>query len=501
MFVTNRIAKTNRPALRLEALEAREVPAVLIQLDYSRDVSGFFNNAEARATLEQVAAELGGALTTNLAAIAPGGGNTWSATFFDPASGGQTSVPNLTVGANTLKIYVGARDLPGSTAGFGGYGGNSISGSQAWLNAVQTRGASGFAPWGGSITFDTTQNWHLGSSTSGLDANELDFYSVAVHEMGHVLGIGTAPQWKGLVSGGAFRGGAAMNVYGGAVPVSGAGDHWAEGITVNGAAVSLDPSLPFGRRIGFTDLDRAALSDLGWNRGGAAASPPPAGPASVTLVPLVQPNGTIKQVAVVNGQLVATGAVFTPFPGYVGALHQAYGDFNGDGHYDVAVATVGNRPGALAIISGLNGSYLGGPRISAGGFQAVFAFDADSDGTTELVTLEGGRSIYVYDTAGGQLTPDGKFAAFGAPGRAALTAGGELDRTGEGDTIAEYNAEQKAKTDAEAERAAAYTVTASSDPRGGLCGCGACLALVQVAEAGESAATDDYGLVPTVRVA
>ena len=404
-----RTAKTARPALRLETLEAREVPAILIQLDYSRDVSGFFNNADARATMEQVAAELGNSLSANLAAITPSGSNTWSATVYDPATGGQMSLSNLSIGANTIKVYVGARDLPGTQAGFGGYGGNSISGTRSWLDTVQQRGHSGFAIWGGSVTFDTTQNWHFGTSTSGLASNELDFYSVAIHELGHVLGIGTAPQWKSLVSGGAFQGGNAKSVYGGAVPVSPNGDHWADGISLNGAAVSLDPSLSFGTRVGFTNLDRAALSDIGWNSASAPVSPPPSAvPAGVTVAAVAQTNGTLKQVAVVNGQVIATGAVFTPFPGYNGPLHQVYGDFNGDGAIDVAVATVGNRPAIMAVVSGLDGSYIGAPRLVLGGVQAMIGLDVEGDGTTELVTLEGGAALglYVYDVTGGLVAPD-----------------------------------------------------------------------------------------------
>ncbi|MBN9117956.1 MAG: hypothetical protein J0I06_02110, partial [Planctomycetes bacterium] len=133
---STRTAKPARTVLRLEALEAREVPAILIQLDYSHDVSGFFNNPEARATMEQVASDLGNSLDASLAAITPAGGNTWTATFFDPATGGQTSVSNLSIGANTIKVFVGARSMSNSEAGFGGYGGYSISGTQAWLDTV-----------------------------------------------------------------------------------------------------------------------------------------------------------------------------------------------------------------------------------------------------------------------------------------------------------------------------------------------------------------------------
>jgi hypothetical protein len=475
MFRSTRPTKPARPVLRLETLEAREVPAILIQLDYSRDTSGFFNNSEARATLEQVASELGNSLNANLAAITPGGGNTWTATFFDPATGGQKSISNLVVGANTIKVFVGARTLGGSEAGFGGYGGYSINGSQAWMNTVETRGHSGFSPWGGSITFDSSINWHFGSSTSGLNSSKLDFYSVAAHELGHVLGIGTAPEWDNLVSGGTFHGSSAMNVYGGAVPVSPAGDHWANGVTINGQAVSLDPSLMYGQRVGFTSLDSAALRDLGWN---AAASAAPAAPtpspvpANVTLVPVVGTDGTVTQYAVVNGMVIPTGQVFAPFPGYRGPLHQALADFDRDGTLDVAVGTVGSGLGIITVISGVDGHYITAPRLTFGTLVMVAA-DIDGDGGSELITVEGNPfGIFVYDVVNGLIAPDQAFAAFGVPGRAALTAGGELDRTGFGDTIS------TAPDQSEANTPAAYTV--SAEPQKRMCTCAGCRALVEM---------------------
>ncbi|MFM8271800.1 MAG: matrixin family metalloprotease, partial [Gemmata sp.] len=261
-----------KPQLRLEGLEVREVPAVLIQLDYSRDLTGFFNNPEARAIMERAASEFGNSLNANLAAIVPHGGNTWTATFFDPATGGQTGVANLSVGANTLRIFVGGRAMSRSEAGFGGYGGTSISGSQAWLNAVETRGHSGFSPWGGSIAFDTNQRWHFGQTTDGLDSTELDFYSVAVHELGHVLGIGTAPEWMSLASGGYFYGANASAVYGGAVPLNPNASHWADGVIAGGQGASLDPTLTYGTRVTWSALDAAALRDLGWGASGPVAA-------------------------------------------------------------------------------------------------------------------------------------------------------------------------------------------------------------------------------------
>jgi len=436
-------------ALKLEPLESREVPAVLIQLDYSRDTSGFFNNAEARATLERVATDIGNTLTTNLSAIAPGGGNTWTASFFDPSTGATVNLSNLSVGANTLRLFVGARNLPGSTAGVGGFGGYSMSGSQAWMSVVQNRGTAGFAPWGGSISFDTTQNWHFGTTTAGLDPNELDFYSVAAHELGHVLGIGTAPRWNALRAGGTFRGANAMAAYGGAVPLSADGSHWADGVTSNGQHTSYDPILPLGQRVGHTALDAAALRDLGWNAGGAAL-PPPAPPQFAT-VPLanVEPvalgggDGFVTLYAsTVTGQLISTGIRLQPFAGYRGSVRVATGDFDGDGVQDVATATAAGPATMLRVTSG-RGFDLMGPTVLSGGYNRglqLAAGDVDGDGRDELIFAAGegfAPLVFVSKVEGGGVNPIAIFVAFGADWYTGgiRVAAGDLNRDGFDDVV------------------------------------------------------------------
>ena len=142
-----------------------------------------------------------------------------------------------------------------------------IPAAQRGETPIASRAWSGFSLWGGSISFDTTTNWHYGVTTSGLASNELDFYSAATHEMGHILGIGTAPQWFNRVQGSNFVGSNAETVYGGAVPLYGDHAHWANGLTIGGQRASLDPVLNFGTRVTWSNLDEAALRDIGWAAG------------------------------------------------------------------------------------------------------------------------------------------------------------------------------------------------------------------------------------------
>lgn len=265
----------------IESLQVRILPAITFQFDYSLDATNFFdpiNNSERRQILEQAGNELGSRLQDTLLEIIPHKfdvSDTWTATFEDPSTGGMFNVNDLIVGENIIRVYVGARNLGGSL-GSGGPGfASSVTGVQPWVDTVLGRGQGGalgpdntqtdFAPFGGSISFDETANWHFGTTTADLDAGEFDFYSTAIHELAHVIGFGTAPSFANLVSGGLFVGAASMLEYDGAgpVPLENPG-HWRKDLDDDGAEVALDPDLAAGFRKDLTALDYAGLNDLGW---------------------------------------------------------------------------------------------------------------------------------------------------------------------------------------------------------------------------------------------
>ncbi len=258
-------------ASRLEVLEERlMLTGITITFDYSRDTGNFFTQTH-RDVLEAAADILSSSLTDTLDAIVPGGSNTWTAKFTNPTTGSNDSVAGLVVPADTLIIYVGARSL-GASLAVAGPGGFSASGTTAWLDTVKARGetgalsspASDFGPWGGQLSFNTATPWHVSLTTNGLESHESDFFSVAIHEMAHVLGFGISDSWDARVSGSNFIGAASVAVYGGNVPISPAKTHWAEGTMYNGVEASMDPSLTNGTRRSFGDLDFAGLDDIGW---------------------------------------------------------------------------------------------------------------------------------------------------------------------------------------------------------------------------------------------
>ena len=104
-----------------------------------------------------------------------------------------------------------------------------------------------------------------------VEPGEFDFFTVALHEMMHVLGLGASASWETYVDAarGVFTGPASRLEYdaGGDVPLDVATlAHWREGITEAGEPVLMDPLVPNALRIWYpTALDWAGLADVGWN--------------------------------------------------------------------------------------------------------------------------------------------------------------------------------------------------------------------------------------------
>ncbi len=265
------------PLLAALSLAATVARGLDIQFDYTYDTGSFFVGHADRISLLDSAAEVfENRFTDTLTSITPGSGNTWTATFNNPTTNAAVSLSNLTITTGVLRVYVGARQLGSSTLGIGGPGGFGASGTQAWLDTVKARGQAGallatptdFGPWGGALTFDLDASWYFG--TGGL-AGKDDFLSVATHELGHLLGFGTAGSWNAKVSGSKFTGTNATATNGG-IQASLSGDlgHWADGTmsTIFGTTTmqetAMDPVITVGTQKFFTTLDFAGMRDIGW---------------------------------------------------------------------------------------------------------------------------------------------------------------------------------------------------------------------------------------------
>jgi hypothetical protein len=354
-FVLCAAAAALLPALRAGA-------RINIQFDYSFDSQGFFTtHPEAKATLELAGHTLTDRFRDTLTAIEPSGQNDWTAHPFDPGGGGQLSIVSPTVPANTILVYAGGYVLGGTTLGIGGPGGYEAGGFQNWFDTLAARGQSGAldspatddGPWGGSITFDTTTNWNFALGKGPTNSSQSDFYSVATHELAHLLGFGTSDSFAARISGGVFTGLAS-----GSVEVSPDHGHWASGTkgTVGGVEQEavMTPSITTGTRKRFSSIDWAGMSDLGWQ--------------------LARPGDANADGSVDFNDLVALAQNYNVVDS---ERRWAQGDFNYDGNVDfndlVSLAQSYNTSEAAAV----NAEALGGASFAAD-WRAAEALAASS---------------------------------------------------------------------------------------------------------------------------
>lgn len=317
-----------------------------IVVDYSNDSNNFFiNNPTARLALEAAVSDLNNVLNLALGSINSdttvgnsGGGTelTWNFDYryTNPSTGTIETIADSRLADNELRIFVGARNLGGSLLGQGGptgirwqisgtLGAGSASDAVLAAQAAHQHGrmdgpvistASGnvaganysfdIGPTIGNLWFDQDtdnngvadssstleQNWHF-DHTAPVAAGKSDFYSVALHEILHSIGIGTADSWDALVSGTEWLGTevVALNGTGAGLIDSGSG-HFASGVMStrlsDGAAqeVVMSPSILNGTRKELTALDLAMLRDIGYGNAGVTAIPEPSGFAVVAMV-------------------------------------------------------------------------------------------------------------------------------------------------------------------------------------------------------------------------
>ena len=187
--------------------------AITIQFDYSLDGPvPFFDTPEKKAAMEAAADVYEQLITDRLAAIQPAGDDWWRVHIPNPGTGGLSMQFDMTIPADTVRIFVGGRDIPDDDLAsvdvglvFGGE-------SEQWEATFRGRGqdnawgseATDVGPWGAAMSFDTTtpfgypRNWFFGIDTVP-GANEYDFFSAVLHEIPKVLGIGTADSWYAQV--------------------------------------------------------------------------------------------------------------------------------------------------------------------------------------------------------------------------------------------------------------------------------------------------------------
>lgn len=320
-----------RATLATALLLPGSLSALDITLNYDFDT--YFNTlsptdeAAAKAAIQAAADELSGIITNNLSAVPQNqvtGTSGFSGVqltntydFVNPSTGATTAVtdPNYnTLDANEIIIFIGARnDLGGfgntvyAEAYTGGgslnistFGTNTnlvsaMANAEANGNALWSRGidtvnysydsvvnfSSGsydydinMAPAYGSITFNndtfTSLIYHF-DHTVAVPTGKLDVYSLALHEMMHVLGYGGSETWEENANGQAWvSGGAVAALVDETQILESDGYHVLDGTLSNGVYDDQEritvgnPSPELGERDQLTDLDIAFFQDLGY---------------------------------------------------------------------------------------------------------------------------------------------------------------------------------------------------------------------------------------------
>ncbi|MEM9250984.1 MAG: hypothetical protein AAGB29_01425, partial [Planctomycetota bacterium] len=298
-------------------------------LDFSQDGGYFTANPLAKAALEQAASDLSDAILTDLGQVVDmnsatfentgtGGTGTvefdFSYAYTNPSSGAPETFDPAALPANTVKVFVGARTLVGSTLGQGGVGGVGVSVSSngsgftqqeidsnianafgSALPAAQSNfrrdngpvvgtlsgNVGGSLPFDidagvgiGNIWFDDDTDWHF-DHTVDVPFDKIDFYSVALHELVHAIGFSGTDSYEELISdadNSDWLGEAVIELLGsGDGVLEPDGRHLLAGITSLNPFTGLtqealmDPTIANGVRKGLTELDLAVLEDLGYN--------------------------------------------------------------------------------------------------------------------------------------------------------------------------------------------------------------------------------------------
>jgi hypothetical protein len=223
-------------SLLLFALACFPLKGIVIKVDYRYDIEGFFENPAAKAVIEAAAARWSRIIDQTLLPvnmqdetfvdgrfqiIHPGTGEdyvlsaaaSYSSDFYVQAGQRRADeyLGGFSLEEDVWVLFVGARSLKAAARGgpISGAGNLALvySDPESFVNRGFNSGVNSLTVLGGTVSFDLEQNWSFDLANPPGEGT-LDFYSVALHEIGHGLGLNarSVAEFRGLITGNRFVG-------------------------------------------------------------------------------------------------------------------------------------------------------------------------------------------------------------------------------------------------------------------------------------------------------
>lgn len=245
-----------------------------IQFDDRFDSQGFFRDPQRRATLEAAGRIWESYLQESFTALPEGTKLSVPLKYVSAVNADSytitTTYQEVSSGVpiDDLVIFVYSLSLPdgASTLGQGG----PFASYQVGSDLDRRYNGDKFAPWAGTIYFNNSASFFFDATPDTSDdipANSNDFLSIALHEIGHVLGLGTAAIFQRLVGKQGFTGPNTLALTNGQpVPMAEDGAHIQDGWTLSGkfGEALMDPSNLQGTRKVPNAIDLAMMRDIGF---------------------------------------------------------------------------------------------------------------------------------------------------------------------------------------------------------------------------------------------
>lgn len=307
---------------------------IVIKVDYRYDTQGFFNDPAAKVAIEAAAARWSRIIDQTLLPVNledrvflqgnllngderfwithPGTGQRNFAVsvaasaatdfYINPlgAPAANDYLNGFTLENDEWVLFVGGTVLDVAAQGAPVNGNGNLTqlypDTNFFVNRGFNTGRDSLAVFGGVVSFDLDREWNFDLSQPG-SPTALDFYSVAIHEIGHGLGLNarSVAEWAGMLVGNEFVGPNVIAAYLADTGISLSGleivspspkdYHWKDDEydsrifpfgtplylgTVGAGGLQdllMEPSFSVGAfgRLEVTNVDAAALKDLGWS--------------------------------------------------------------------------------------------------------------------------------------------------------------------------------------------------------------------------------------------